>query len=60
MLFSMGVDDRLKCEISLKVTNFFSYRVEKWKIFQELKRMETNRPLLEFSNHTDNSPTSFS
>lgn len=56
----MGVDDRLKCEISLKVTNFFSYRVEKWKIFQELKRMETNRPLLEFSNHTDNSPTSFS
>lgn len=47
----MGIDDRLNCEIYLKVANFFSYTVERWRIFQELKRMETNRSLLEFSNH---------
>lgn len=43
MLFSIGVDEKLKFEIYLKLTNFFLYTVATWGIFQEIKIVETNR-----------------
>lgn len=55
MLFSIGVDERLKFEIYLKYS--FLCAVATWRIFQEIKIMETNRSLMMFSNHTNNRPT---